>query len=807
MSSAQLAAGTVLDGLTLRAPVRSRAGAVTYDAVDAQGHPASVTVYDPSCFPSALVLERSLREIRQLQSIDHPRIARVLACGKLPNGGTYEVHQPLPSASLTEHLAAGPLATGDAIALGQQIGEALVEAQKAGVIHRNLGADVVFPSPEGVVLTGFAVGAPLGGRSFGALDSIAPEQVEGKVVDQRTLIYNLAALLVFMLRGRPLFDGDVAAVLAEHLNGEVPSDVPHPLPRALAKDPRMRPMMLRQFLGELPGITTTAGAAARPGAAAPPPSSRGWTMFTSAVDTDATEAAAAAASTAAPVAPPAGAPAPPSSRGWTMFTKDDAPAGAAPGPAAAAPTPEAAPAAPTGTVAMPAVAPAPAPAAPPVDPAAPAKPSTRGWTMFTSAADDDAAPASPPPAAAVSPSPPAPPTPASPAPPDTDAPTPSTRGWTMFMTEGGDAVTPPPTPVATASVVHPAAPPPAAAPPSAPPVPAPPATGEAKPSTRGWTMFTKADGEPAAPPAAPAGSATAPAITVPSSPPPAAAAAEPAGVEAGETPPTSRGWTLFMEPGTAAAAAAAATASSSAPPAAPTPVATPDPEAPQPGGSKRGWTMFMETPIAEAKPLPAATPTAPVPQPVEDASSDNRGWTVFGTPSPMPGGAEANAPEAASAGATVPSPAAVSPAGSSSTVAAPHVPARPPSAPQPEAVPDLPSPDAAPPRGKTIIAPGMSAVSGSPGEVTGRTGGVTPMPDTQYFRRGDIPPERPTQRTTEVDVGRPPMRAPNEMHGDALATQNDRSLERRSSGARTAVIVVVGVALVGTAVAAVLYLT
>src|SRR5687768_10556913 len=136
MSSAQLAAGTVLEGLTLRSALRGRAGAITYDAVDGQGRSVGVTVYDPSCFPSALVLERSLREIRQLQTIDHPRIAKVLACGKMPDGGTYEVHQPLPSASLAEHLAAGPLATGDAIALAQQIGEALVEAQKAGVIHR-----------------------------------------------------------------------------------------------------------------------------------------------------------------------------------------------------------------------------------------------------------------------------------------------------------------------------------------------------------------------------------------------------------------------------------------------------------------------------------------------------------------------------------------------------------------------------------------------------------------------------------------------------------------------------------------------
>ena len=107
-------------------------------------------------------------------------------------------------------------------------------------------------------------------------------------------------------------------------------------------------------------------------------------------------------------------------------------------------------------------------------------------------------------------------------------------------------------------------------------------------------------------------------------------------------------------------------------------------------------------------------------------------------------------------------------------------------------------------RGKTIIAPGMQSTSGTPGEVTGRTGGVAPMPDTQYFRRGDIPPERPNQRMHE------PERAamhPSDGFGEPLAIPSDAQLAPRSSGARTTLIVLGGLVLVGGVVAAVLYLT
>ncbi|MCA9712391.1 MAG: hypothetical protein KDK70_41530, partial [Myxococcales bacterium] len=457
------------------------------------------------------MLERSLRELRQLQSLQSERVAPVVACGKLPDGGLYEVNPPLPSQRLDELITHGPLAAPEAAALIDQVGQALLEAQKVGVTHRNLGPRVVHAGAQGVMVTGFAVGEPHDERSFGPLDTIAPEQVEGKVVDQRTLIYNLAALMHMLLHGAPLFGGDPAEQLRAHLHDEPPAEVHARLRRALGKDPRMRPMMLKQFLSELRaiggGVARAPVAPSAGGPTAPPvpgepvsgsaPSSRGWTMF---MKEDGSPADASPAK-APPVA--GGTAAAPKTRGWTMFT-------------AAADVTEA--------ESKPADAP---------------KPSTRGWTMFMQ--EESGGAASPGEAAAEAGPPEAGPGGAKP----------KTRGWTMFMEAEGEAPAQAETPVQ------------AEAPPASSAELEPPSVGGGapKPKTRGWTMFMQSDeseeakaaqsAAPAVAPSAAKAPAVAPSVAPPVAPPAAPAFAPPTapsvGSSAASTPAKSRGWTVFMQ--------------------------------------------------------------------------------------------------------------------------------------------------------------------------------------------------------------------------------------------------------------------
>ncbi len=784
MSTAQLSPGTVVDGkFTVSEAARTRAGAWSYTATDPQGQSVILTSYDAACFPSNLVLERSLRELRQLQSLSSPRVASVIACGKLPQGGIYEVNSPLPSQRLDQMLDNGPLAAPEAAALIAQVGEGLLEGQKCGVIHRNLGPRVVFVGAEGAVVTGFAVGEPQGGKSFGPLDTIAPEQIQGKVVDQRTLIYNLAALMHMLLNGSPLYPGDPAEQLAAHLSSDPPPETHARLGRALGKDPRMRPMMLKQFIAELRaiggGVARAPIAPSARGPKAPPlpgeptssgpgggPSSRGWTMFTKAEDD-------APASPSAAKAPQAGVPVAgkPKTRGWTMFMEaaDDQPAAKT---QAEPPKPstrgwtmfmeddeggEAKPAEP--------VAQAAAPAEDTV------KPKTRGWTMVMEAGDSDEAkaqqaapPAEPEPAAAVAP----------PSVGGTEA-KPKTRGWTMFMkAEDSDEAK-------AAKAQAPAVAPPTAKPPVAkPPVAKPPV---AAPSVSPPAAKPPVEAPSVSPPAA------APAAKAPSVSPPATAPAAkaPAVASAGTPPGKSRGWTMFMEPAkdkAPAAEAPAAEAPAAEAPAAEAPAAeAPAAEAPveavadgsapapepveaapieaaladagragpgKPGkgkGKKRGWTMFMDKPISDAKgdELGDVVPAG---------ESDNKGWTVFtegeqAQPAPPDASADvAAASEAAppespgmpEPGAEPPisevaSPPAEQPVPRAKTLVATAVPSTPAAAPpasQPVAAQPVAQPAApASARGGTMLAPpgsGAAAANPPPGGGPLATPGPTTGP-------------------------------------------------------------------------------
>ena len=169
----ELSPGTVIDGYTIGDKVRVRSGAATYAAKDASGSDVHLTVYAAACFSSALVRERSLRELRQLQKVGATEVAKVLGCGKLDDGGIFEATEVIDGPSLGE---LGQLDRAQVGATIGAVGRGLVAAQKGGVIHRNLGPNVVFSTAGGVKVLGFAVGEPQGGAAYGSIDAIAPER-------------------------------------------------------------------------------------------------------------------------------------------------------------------------------------------------------------------------------------------------------------------------------------------------------------------------------------------------------------------------------------------------------------------------------------------------------------------------------------------------------------------------------------------------------------------------------------------------------------------------------------------------------
>jgi len=226
--------------------------------------------------PTTATLERAQRELKQLQRAQSNRLARVLDFGKDPSGRLFIASELCDGQPLDRLIAAtGPLSLDRAKAIVAQIGEALLEGQKVGVVHHDLSPKNILIAENDVVkVINFVAPFAVSDTVFGVPEYLSPEQAEGKLVDQRSNTYSLGGIMVLLLSGQPPVSGaDTAAVLDQVQKGEVipPSrrqngastltaEIDRVVLKAMDKSPNRRPLTMRQFLTEVSGMAA-AGAA------------------------------------------------------------------------------------------------------------------------------------------------------------------------------------------------------------------------------------------------------------------------------------------------------------------------------------------------------------------------------------------------------------------------------------------------------------------------------------------------------------------------------------------------------------------
>ena len=218
-------------------------------------------------------LARFEREAKVLASLNHPNIGGIH--GLEESSGTRAlVLELIEGPTLADRIAQGPLPVDEAVAIAQQISEALEAAHEQGVVHRDLKPANVKVTTDGVVkvldfglakamepaagdpavsaspTVSLTAAATQMGMVIGTAAYMAPEQARGQVVDRRADIWAFGCVLYEMLTGRRVFDArDVSEVLASVILKEpdlrsVPADVPAPvrslLARCLVKEPKDR---------------------------------------------------------------------------------------------------------------------------------------------------------------------------------------------------------------------------------------------------------------------------------------------------------------------------------------------------------------------------------------------------------------------------------------------------------------------------------------------------------------------------------------------------------------------------------------
>jgi eukaryotic-like serine/threonine-protein kinase len=219
---------------------------------------------------------RFLQEAKAAAALNHNNICTIygvdesdqpdtsgLAGGKMfiameyIDGGTLREKLPYPKVE-------------DAVSIAIQIGEALQEAHSKGIVHRDIKADNIMLTSKGQAkVMDFGLAKLKGSlkltktsSTVGTLGYMAPEQIQGGTVDNRSDIFSFGVLFFEMLTGRLPFRGEHEAAMVYSIAHEQPElltkfipDAPagltHILGRALEKDPEDRYQSAADMVSEL----------------------------------------------------------------------------------------------------------------------------------------------------------------------------------------------------------------------------------------------------------------------------------------------------------------------------------------------------------------------------------------------------------------------------------------------------------------------------------------------------------------------------------------------------------------------------
>jgi eukaryotic-like serine/threonine-protein kinase len=233
-----------------------RTGSV-HGAIDkATGQAAAVKLVSPAVVALPGLAQRLERELKQLERVQSAGVAKVLASGKRGDEVWVALELLAGAQTLADAITTrGSIPIDRAAQLIEVVGEALIEAAQVGVVHRDLAPkNILFAGAE-VKLINFSLPVPTTEKVPGVPEFVAPEQYDGKPVDQRSNLYSLGALYYFVLTGQPIQVDGSGAIRPPSSLAPVPGSVEAVIMRALDRSPTKRFLTVRQFIDEVGRIS------------------------------------------------------------------------------------------------------------------------------------------------------------------------------------------------------------------------------------------------------------------------------------------------------------------------------------------------------------------------------------------------------------------------------------------------------------------------------------------------------------------------------------------------------------------------
>ena len=140
----------------------------------------------------------------------HPNLVVVFASGEI-DGQRYIVMEYVAGGTLSERIAHGPLNPNEALAIVRSMADALRYSHENGIVHRDVKpANILFTATNEPILSDFGIAKSVAldsantvpGSVIGSPLYMAPEQLLGKPVSDKTDVYSLGLVLYEVLTGK-----------------------------------------------------------------------------------------------------------------------------------------------------------------------------------------------------------------------------------------------------------------------------------------------------------------------------------------------------------------------------------------------------------------------------------------------------------------------------------------------------------------------------------------------------------------------------------------------------------------------------
>ncbi|MGM0689451.1 MAG: Stk1 family PASTA domain-containing Ser/Thr kinase [Bacillota bacterium] len=192
----------------------------------------------------AAFIRRFEREAQSAAALSHPHIVNIYDVGE-QDGTYFMVMEYVDGKNLKQYIREkGRLPAQEAVKITRQIADALEQAHKAGVVHRDIKPQNILFSHDGkvkvtdfgIAIAGDGVTVTVGDEIIGSVQYIAPEQARGSLAGKQSDLYSLGIVLYEMVTGKVPFDGESpVAVAMKHIQEQIvpPRQLVSDLPEAL----------------------------------------------------------------------------------------------------------------------------------------------------------------------------------------------------------------------------------------------------------------------------------------------------------------------------------------------------------------------------------------------------------------------------------------------------------------------------------------------------------------------------------------------------------------------------------------------